>query len=211
MSKLSVRDKLLQVATQQFAAVGFEATTMRSVASRAGVTLPTLYHYYGDKKNLYLEVCLASFAPRAERALSEYTKSGRSEQQRIFDFFVGLATDFLENENLFKLMHREMIDQDQEGIRRLTESCWKQSFVALTEAFRHIVAKGADPVAIAFASFALTFGLVEFRRKAPHLHGSLVSHYSPRALAELVLCTTVPAVAWRNFSDESQATARRSA
>jgi AcrR family transcriptional regulator len=211
MSKLSVRDKLLQVAIRQFADVGFEATTMRIVASRAGVTLPTLYHYYGDKKNLYLEACLASFAPRAARALAEYSQSGRSEQQRVFDFFVDLAADFLEDENFFKLIHREMIDQDQEGIRRLTESCWKQSFAALTEAFRTLVPKGSDSVAIALASFALTFGLVEFRRKAPFLHGSLARHYTPRALAELVLTTTVPAIAWRKLPNQARHTARQSA
>jgi AcrR family transcriptional regulator len=211
MSKLSIRDKLLQIAIQQFADVGFEATTMRIVASRAGVTLPTLYYYYGDKKNLYLEACLASFAPRAERALAEYTHSGRSDQQRVFDFFVDLAADFLEDENFFKLIHREMIDQNLEGIRRLTESCWKQSFMTLTETFRTLIPKGADPVATALTSFALTFGLVEFRRKAPFLHGSLTQHYSPRALAELVLGTTVPGIQWHKLPDESRHAIRRSA
>jgi len=40
---------------------------------------------------------------------------------------------------------------------------------------------GGDPVATAFTSFALVFRLVEFRRKAPFLHGSLESRYTPRA------------------------------
>jgi TetR/AcrR family transcriptional regulator len=201
MSAPSVKDKLLQIAIEKFAAVGFEATTMRSVASSAGVTLPTLYHYFGDKKNLYLESCLACFAPRAERALADYARSAASEHQRVMDFFVDLAADLLENENLFKLLHREMIDQDKNGIRRLAEHCWKQSFTALCDAFRTLVPKGQDPVATAFASFALTFGLVEFRRKAPFLHGSLETHYTPRALAELVLGTTLPAIAWRSLPD----------
>ena len=99
MNGTSVRDKLLRIATQRFAAVGYEATTMRSIAGRAGVTLPTIYHYFGDKATLYLEVCLATFAPRAERALASYSQSPGSEAQRVLDFFVDLASDLLENEN----------------------------------------------------------------------------------------------------------------
>jgi TetR/AcrR family transcriptional regulator len=207
MATVSVKEKLLRVATQQFAAVGFEATTMRSIASRAGVTLPTLYHYFGDKANLYMEVCLASFAPRAERGLAAYTRSGTNEETRVLQFFVDLASDLLENEEFFKLMHREMIDQDREGIRRLTERCWKQSFAALSAAFRSLIPHGQDPIACAFSSFALMFGLVEFRRKAPFLHASLSKHYTPRRLAELVLGTTVPTIAWSRLPDDCLAAA----
>ena len=45
------------------------------------------------------------------------------------------------------------------------------------------------------------FGLVEFRRKAPFLHESLERSYTPRALAELTLATTVPAVEWRRLAE----------
>ncbi len=200
MANNSVRDKLLRIAIQRFAADGFEATTMRSVASKAGVTLPTLYHYFGDQKNLYLEACLATFGPRAERALAAYSQSGARDDEKVISFFVDLASELLENENFFKLMHREIIDQDREGIRRLTERCWNQSFTALCATFRSLLPKGADPIATVFTSFALMFGLVEFRRKAPFLHETIEQHYSPRKLAELVLGTTVPGIAWRNVA-----------
>ncbi|MET0166450.1 MAG: TetR/AcrR family transcriptional regulator [Vicinamibacterales bacterium] len=207
MSEVPVRDKLLQEATDQFAAIGYEATTMRSIASRAGVTLPTLYHYFGDKANLYLEVCVACFAPRAERGLAAYSQSTGREEQRVLRFFVELARDLLENDNFFRLMHREMIDQDLEGIRLLTERCWKQSFAALCAAFGSLVAEDRDAVTTAFTSFALMFGLVEFRRKAPFLNAELVKHYSPRGLAELVLTTSVPTIEWRQVSERSSKTA----
>jgi AcrR family transcriptional regulator len=201
VNPLPVREKLLRVATEQFAAVGYEATTMRSVASRAGVTLPTVYHYFGDKANLYLEACVSCFAPRAERGLAAYQQSTEREEQRVLRFFVDLAHDLLEDENFFKLVHREMIDQNREGIRRLTERCWKQSFAALCAAFRTLLPAGQDAVTTAFTSFALTFGLIEFRRKAPFLHATLTRHYSAQGVALLVLTTTVPSIAWRDFLD----------
>jgi AcrR family transcriptional regulator len=170
------------------------------VAKRAGVTLPTLYHYFGDKKNLYLEACLATFGPRAERAREAYAESGASDETKVMRFFVDLASELLENENFFKLMHREIINQDREGIRQLTERCWNQSFTALCATVDTMAAPGVDSIATVFTSFALMFGLVEFRRKAPFLHHSLPQHYTPQALAELVLRTTMPQITWPHSS-----------
>jgi AcrR family transcriptional regulator len=164
------------------------------------VTLPTVYHYFGDKANLYLEACVACFAPRAERGLAAYQQSTGREEERILRFFVDLAHDFLEDENLFKLMHREMIAQSREGIRQLTERCWKHSFTAVCSAFRVLLPPGQDAVTTVFTSFALMFGLIEFRRKAPFLHTGLSKHYAPQDLALLVLGTTAPSIAWRDFS-----------
>lgn len=199
MALKSVKERLMQIAIQRFAAHGYEATTMRSIASRAGVTLPTLYHYFGDKKNLFQEVCLITFAPRAERGLTGFERSAAPTELKVLQFFVGLADELLTNEDYFKLMHREIIDQDRDGIRKLTERCWSRPFATLCLAYQALLPKGEDVVTVAFTSFSLLFGLVEFRRKAPFLHETLGRHYEPAALAELVLTTTVPSVDWRKL------------
>lgn len=193
---MSVRENILKIATRRFAAVGYEATSMRSIASRARVTLPTIYHYFGDKESLYFEVCLTTFSPRAERALEAFTRSAANAEARIFGFFIELGNDLLNDENFFKLLHREMIDQDKEGIRRLTERCWKQSFGALVQTFEQVIPSHRDATETTFACFALMLGLVEFRRKAPFLAGSLGKYYDPKSLAELVLRITVPEINW---------------
>jgi AcrR family transcriptional regulator len=199
----SVKERILRLATHRFAELGFQATTMRSIASRAGVTLPTIYHYFGDKERLYLEVCIATFAPRAERARENQTKSAASNESKILGFFVGLCTELLENENYFKLLHREMIDQDDEGIRLLTERCWTASFTTLANAVSALVENKSDPFEVTFAAMALMLGLVEFRRKAPYLHKSLPRLYDPLALAVFVLNTTLPQVNWSGVTDKA--------
>jgi len=207
MNPQPVRDRVLRVATEQFANIGYEATTMRSVASRAGVTLPTVYHYFADKANLYFEVCLACFAPRAERGLAIFRDSTLREERRVLEFFVDLARDFLEDTNLFKLMQREMIEQDREGIRRLTERCWKQPFSAVCASFRALLPKGEDAATTAFTAFTLLFGMVECRRLTPFLSAGLTKHYAPENLALLVLATAVPSIPWREFSEAKPAAA----
>ena len=209
MAAPSVRDRLLRIATQLFAAEGFEATTMRAVASRAGVTLPTLYHYFGDKQNLYVEACLATFGPRAERAMRVYAASDAPVEHKVMGFFVDLAAVLLEDENYFKLMHREIIDQDREGIRRLAQSCWKQPFTALCQAFRTLLPDGRAPEPVVFASLALVFGLVEFRRIAPFIHDGLPPHYTPQRLAQLALQTALPGVQWAEVAAHLPASTSR--
>lgn len=199
----TMRDVILGIAKERFASVGFEATTMRSIASRAGVTLPTIYHYFDDKANLYLQACMATFAPRAERAQRAFARSAASEEQKILRFFIDLATDLLEDEHFFKLLHREMIDQDQEGIRTLTEGCWKQPFTTLSAAFKELLPRQRDPVEVTLTCFALMLGLVNFRRNATYLSSDLGRYYRARPLAELVLNTTVPQIAWSALHAEA--------
>lgn len=46
------RQRLLEVALEQFAHRGYDATGVQDVVEAAGVTKPTLYHYYGSKRGL---------------------------------------------------------------------------------------------------------------------------------------------------------------
>jgi len=50
------RWRLLQAATEVFAAVGYHAATTREISRRAGVNLASIHYYYGDKAELYREV-----------------------------------------------------------------------------------------------------------------------------------------------------------
>lgn len=47
------RDKILGAARAQFARAGFEAATVRSIASEAGVDPALVLHYFGSKRGLF--------------------------------------------------------------------------------------------------------------------------------------------------------------
>ena len=52
------RADLVQAARALFASLGFERTTMRAVATKAGVDVALIYHHFGSKTGL-LEATLA--------------------------------------------------------------------------------------------------------------------------------------------------------
>ncbi len=49
----ATRHRLLEAATLAFSRSGLEGTTLRSVAKEAGVTMPTIHHYFGSKQGLF--------------------------------------------------------------------------------------------------------------------------------------------------------------
>lgn len=67
-----VRERILAAATSLVDRAGVEGASIRDVCASAGVTPPTVYHYFGDKKGLLDAVVAAGF----ERYLEE--KRGRA-------------------------------------------------------------------------------------------------------------------------------------
>jgi AcrR family transcriptional regulator len=46
------RQNIIQIALDLFAAHGYEATGVQAIADLAGISKPTLYHYFGSKRGL---------------------------------------------------------------------------------------------------------------------------------------------------------------
>lgn len=57
------RTRLLEVAAQVFAEVGYQAATIRDIARRAGTNVAAVNYHFGDKLGLYTEVLQYSLAP----------------------------------------------------------------------------------------------------------------------------------------------------
>ncbi|MDX9663833.1 TetR/AcrR family transcriptional regulator [Pseudomonas sp. P5_152] len=57
---------ILQAASEEFAARGFDATQTRDIAARAGLPKANLYYYFQSKDNLYARVLLRFVEPLLE-------------------------------------------------------------------------------------------------------------------------------------------------
>lgn len=55
MTEVAVRsnDRILQKALGLFSEKGYDATSVREICEAAGITKPTLYHFYGSKEGVY--------------------------------------------------------------------------------------------------------------------------------------------------------------
>jgi len=50
---LRSNDRILQKALELFSEKGYDATSVREICEAAGITKPTLYHFYGSKEGVY--------------------------------------------------------------------------------------------------------------------------------------------------------------
>lgn len=64
------REEILDAAAELFAAQGVAATTTRQIAERVGIRQASLYHYFGGKDEILLELLTLSVRPSLQVAAS---------------------------------------------------------------------------------------------------------------------------------------------
>ncbi|HTX49304.1 MAG TPA: CerR family C-terminal domain-containing protein [Caulobacteraceae bacterium] len=64
------RGRILGAALEAFGDAGFRAVTTRQIAQRAGVSLPALQYYFGDKEGLY-RACAEAIVERIGQATAD--------------------------------------------------------------------------------------------------------------------------------------------
>jgi TetR/AcrR family transcriptional regulator, regulator of cefoperazone and chloramphenicol sensitivity len=100
------RERILSAATGVFATEGFEGTTTRRLADMAGVTLPAIQYYFGNKEGLYravvahlVETMECRVAPANDRVGQALAEGHVARPELInllclmLDTFVSLAAD----------------------------------------------------------------------------------------------------------------------
>lgn len=135
--KLNVREKLLASATLLFNRRGYAATTVREIVLAAGVTKPVLYHYFGSKEGIYLEI-MRRFLGYFEERLEEFRSrrgSARERVQRLCDELFSLC---LENMGTFKLVYAIYYGPPQ-GAPRFDFDAF---YAELLRAMRQVVTEG---------------------------------------------------------------------
>ena len=103
------RERILAAAARRFAAQGRDGASMRDIAADTGLTMPTLYHHFGDKRGLY-DACVASVVEPAARTLREAVHRADTDAARAQAFAATLCALLLDDRGLLALLQREASD-----------------------------------------------------------------------------------------------------
>ncbi len=93
------RARILTAALDLFRERGFEATTMREIASRAGVALGAAYYYFDSKDSIVLafyDQAQQEMTPQLEQALSS-----TSDLKTLLDRILRIKLDYFESSRSF--------------------------------------------------------------------------------------------------------------
>jgi AcrR family transcriptional regulator len=69
-------DRILQKALELFSSKGYDATSVREICEAAGITKPTLYHFYGSKEGVYRALVQGSLDEFRQRMVRELERPG---------------------------------------------------------------------------------------------------------------------------------------
>jgi TetR/AcrR family transcriptional regulator len=191
----SVRDRMLEVATSLFSDNGYAAVSIREIADRSGVTLSSLYHHFGDKRGLYLQVYLAEFGKSSGRLEAAIGVAG-SPAHRLFAFTSELCRVLSEPGPLFKLVARHWLDSPPDVIRQLAQATVPVQYKQVRDTIQEI-APARNHNATALALYALVHGLLTLRPFEDSLQWKSGISRTPVPLAEFALTTLIPEVNWR--------------
>ena len=119
-SDRSVQDRLLDAAEELFCEKGFDGTSVRDLAAKAGCNIASVNYYFGGKEKLYLEVWRRHLAGMRDMRIASIHKamSEAGGKPTLEDLLMSYANAFLEplvNEGkgvrFIRLMAREMVDR----------------------------------------------------------------------------------------------------
>lgn len=114
-----VQGRLLDVAEELFCEHGFNDTSVRKIAAKAGCNIAAVNYYFGGKDKLYIEVWRQHLLIMRERITTsiEGVMSEDAKETHLDDLLTSFATAFLEPikdkskaYRLIKLMDHEMLE-----------------------------------------------------------------------------------------------------
>ncbi len=104
------RRQILEAATAEFSRLGLGGTRVNEVADRAGANKRMLYHYFGNKEDLFLAVLENTYETirRAEAALSLSDMEPEAGMRKLITF---TWQHFLEYPDFISLLNSENLHQ----------------------------------------------------------------------------------------------------
>lgn len=159
MERIDV-DRVMAIAAETFAQHGFTGVGMREIARDCGVSLQTIYYYFGSKEKLFEAVCRDAYHKALSHISSGMNFEAPLETQieqlggRLYDLLTGDPT-------LFLLLRRDLI----EGSHAQNEFHSRLQYDALMNIMKRVLSSRFDEPRVeqvAFTTASLIFGFCEF-------------------------------------------------
>jgi TetR/AcrR family transcriptional regulator len=165
-------DRILASAEALFAEHGYAATSMHTIAERAGVSKANVFHHFTSKRELYLAV-LNNACRDSALHLQNFETHGPF-QRRFTDYADGVLRSMLQHERVHRLILRELLtDDDGQLAKDLGERVFGDRFARLVAILRAGQAAGElrqdfDPAAAAVAFLGANVFFLQARNVLTH-------------------------------------------
>ncbi len=98
------RKQIIEKATESFSKLGYEKTTVASLAKSCGISEPALYRYFSSKEELFSEVLKALKEKIDTSSLSKEIEKLNDIEEILFAISKHIFQIYLSNPELFRLL-----------------------------------------------------------------------------------------------------------
>ncbi|HKX30716.1 MAG TPA: CerR family C-terminal domain-containing protein [Blastocatellia bacterium] len=166
----STRTRLIEVAGEVFAQVGYEAATVREICARAGANVAAVNYHFGDKLGLYTEVLRSLNAAPTEAIRKVLNSEGPPEEilrQTIRVMMQNLCgTDRLELR--FRLMAHELA-RPTPAMSRVIDEAILPVYNRLRKVVGAILHLSPDHSRTRFCTLSIVGQIVHYKHASPIL------------------------------------------
>jgi TetR/AcrR family transcriptional regulator, regulator of cefoperazone and chloramphenicol sensitivity len=168
------RRRILDVALKAFGEASFKAVTTRQISEAAGVSLPTLQYYFGDKEGLY-RACAEAIVERyrrhtsgaaatAREALNEdcAAVTARAHLKAVIRALAGFLVGSTEAERWAQFVARELRDPGP-AFEILYESLWRPGVELTARLIARVLGSSEKEPAARIQALLLISSLLAFQ------------------------------------------------
>lgn len=121
------RDKIFQASMEVFAEKGYEGASTNDIIKRAGISKGILFHYFGNKENLYLYVLDKTLDSAIEKITAGYSMAPPDLFERITATGMLKLKFALEEPLVYKLIFVTFVNTPQ-SIREAVQERYKRLY-----------------------------------------------------------------------------------
>lgn len=175
------QQSILTTSAVLFAAKGFDALTMRDIATACHIKAPSLYNHFKDKKSLYESTLSFVFEGHGKQLTACLQQPLLSEDK--LRTFIKLLCQQLSDDFVFRqLFLRELIDQDDERAKFLVKVVIGDTCHALHDVFLEINSQ-CDPHFLTTSLMGLVLFHFQINPLRPYLPSGSIAKQSADYLA----------------------------
>jgi len=122
--------RILQAAEDLFSKHGFGAVSIQKIATQANVSKATIFHHFASKQALYTAVLVQACQDIGEMLLT-LEKESCANMKPLRDFASAHLKNMFDQQNVSRLILREMVDGDRERGQSMAVDVFGEHFLRL--------------------------------------------------------------------------------
>lgn len=129
IQKDEVKKKILNAAIEEFLVSGYENSSMRVIASNAGITVGNIYSYFSGKDDLFENIVLPTVKEIKELILMDISTQNKITKASAIEITSQIIKAFLNNREEFLILMNSAKSSKYENIKNVIQQEIKERLI----------------------------------------------------------------------------------